>query len=76
MENSNNVNIYVAYPDKPKRSHLYCGMYENLSALPSAHCTTCTNCVQTYNSEKGVESHKKHVNSKRHQIYVKFFKNI
>jgi len=78
---TNNVNIYVAYPDKPKRSHLYCNIadiedYGKLYELPCTHCTTCTNCVQTYNSEKGLESHISHVNSKRHQIFIKFFKNI
>ena len=26
METTNNVNVYVAYPDKPKRSHLYCSI--------------------------------------------------
>ena len=33
METTNNVNIYVAYPDKPKRSHLYCdiGNIEDLN---------------------------------------------
>jgi hypothetical protein len=76
METTNNVNIYVAYPDKPKRSHLYCdiGDIEDLNELPNTHCTTCLNCVRTYNSEKGLESHMKHVNSKQHQIFIKVFK--
>jgi len=75
METTDNVNIYVAYADKPKKSHLYCSIadleYGKVSQLPCTNYTTCTNCVQTYNSQKGLESHMKHVNSKRHQIFIK-----
>ena len=79
METTDNIEIYIAYPDKPSKRHLYCGLadvekYGKVNELPNTRSTTCTNCVKTYNSEKGLDSHIKHINSKRHQLFLKLYR--
>lgn len=73
MEITDNIQIYIAFRDKPTKRHLYCRIIEvekcgKLSELPDACHTTCINCAKTYKSESGLDSHIRHVNSKRHQL--------